>query len=378
TYAHVDSSEALQAFALTASAYCLVRARRDARSEAGLFAAGALLALAVAAKVTNLVLVPWFVLYVLVADTGRIRSWKNLAILSAPLAVGCVSLGLYNFWRFGAWLDTGYDLSRERFDRPLGIGALSLLASPQFGLLVFFPAASLGVFGLREAFTKFRCEALLAVAVVVTLLLVHARWWAFWGMNWGPRFLVPAIPLLSLFLLPVAADGRRLARAAVLAAALIGAAVQSLSVAVSFFPQVWVVHEELGLGAREGLVRDPRLAPLRIAAWHVGLAAERAHDPGKLGERIANPPWRSTRPWRDPDRALERLPEFVGLDLWVAPASWRRDCVAIWPFNERAPKPTSARLALVAVIGMLGGGAGLRRSLRAARGRGSEPEQAPQ
>jgi hypothetical protein len=223
------------------------------------------------------------------------------------------------------------------------------------------------VLGLREALARFRAQALLAAGVGATLLFVHARWWAFWGMNWGPRFLVPAIPLLSLFLLPVVARGSRVARAAVFAAALAGAAVQALSVSVSFFPQVWVVYEELGLGKRQGLVRDPRLAPLRIALWHVGLAAARAHDPSLLSERIEHPPWESTHPWRDPGRAAERLPQFAGLDLWAAPAAWRRDYVSVWPFGERAPKPTSTRLGVVLVFGMVAGGAGLVRALRGER-----------
>jgi len=264
-----------------------------------------------------------------------------------------VLLALYNFWRFGGWLDTGYDLERERFDRSILVGLAVLVASPQFGLVAFFPSILPAAAGFAETLRRHPREGLLALAVAGTLLLVYARWWAFWGMNWGPRFLVPAIPLTVLFLLPLLERRSRFMTAAIVLTALAGFAVQLQSVSVSFFPQVWVAYEELGFGDREGLVRDPRLAPLRVGLWWSALAFARARDPGAVAERVAASPWRDSHPWRDPARAVTRLPEFAGFDFWVAPAEWRRDYVSIWPFGETAAKATSARLRLIAIVSLL-------------------------
>jgi hypothetical protein len=51
---------------------------------------------------------------------------------------------------------------------------------------------------------KHQGAALLLGVSVVLQLLLYAKWWHWWGgLSWGPRFLVPLAPLITLWLLPV-------------------------------------------------------------------------------------------------------------------------------------------------------------------------------
>jgi hypothetical protein len=352
TYAHVDSTESLQALSLAGAMTALVAMARSDRPGIPSVAAGFFLGLAVAAKVANAVLVPWFLLFAARASRRGLRARAFIACF-VPLALIIALLALYNFWRFGAWLDTGYDLGRERFDRNLLVGLGVLVASPQFGLVVFFPSILATAAGLPEMLRRCPREAMLVLAVFGTLLLVYARWWAFWGMNWGPRFLVPAIPLMVLLLLPLLERQSRFTRGAIVLTAIAGFAVQVQCVSVSFFPQVSVAYEELGFGEREGLVRDVRLAPLRIGLWWSELALARACDPHAVADLVAEPPWQESHRWRDPARAATRMPQFAGVDFWAAPEKWRRQYVSVWPFGETAPKATSSRLRALAIVSLL-------------------------
>src|SRR3989442_256562 len=76
------------------------------------------------------------------------------------------------------------------------------------GLLGFCPGFALLPGVAREFGRRFPAEALLIGAVSLSVLAVYSKWWAYWGMSWGPRFLVPTLPLLGLVLLPLTERGR--------------------------------------------------------------------------------------------------------------------------------------------------------------------------
>ncbi|KAB2960950.1 MAG: hypothetical protein F9K18_10925, partial [Thermoanaerobaculia bacterium] len=105
----------------------------------------------------------------------------------------------YNAVRFGSPFETGYGEEATRFTTPLGLGLAGLLVSPGKGLIWYAPPLLLALFGLR-ALGRRRPEvvALLLAMSVGPLLLSSAYYQWHGGGAWGPRLLVPLLPLWLL------------------------------------------------------------------------------------------------------------------------------------------------------------------------------------
>lgn len=116
--------------------------------------------------------------------------------LTAALAV---NLG-YDWLRYGNPFSLGY-AETPGFSTPILTGLIGLLFSPGAGLFVYTPALLLIPLGYARFFRTWAAEGVLIAVLVVGRLLFFARWWDFDGHSWGPRFLVPLLPLL---LIPIA------------------------------------------------------------------------------------------------------------------------------------------------------------------------------
>jgi hypothetical protein len=205
-YAKTSFAEPLAACGVTGTALALARWQRTMSGGAAL-AAGAGLAVAVLAKPAMLVLVPVAACAAAVAAVGRIlpadftlRSMLTaLAIGALPVAAVGAALATLNARLFGSAFATGYDAELGRFSSPWGPGLAGLLVSPGRGLLVYFPAVVLALAGSAALWKHTRWAVLWTWGAFAALLLVHAGWYG-WdgGWCWGPRFLVPALPLLAL------------------------------------------------------------------------------------------------------------------------------------------------------------------------------------
>lgn len=194
-------------------------------------------------------------------------------LFTAGVCVVLALLGAYNVWRFGGPLDTGY-APEERFSTPLWQGVAGMLVSPGRSLFVYSPLLLLALYGQRWLWRRRPAEAALGVGLLAAHLALYGAWYQWWGgLTWGPRFLLPALPIVSLGFAPVAerlGKGRRLAAAAVALAAL-GLMVNLLGVATSFTeapspddslsPVVWNAARSPLLG---------HLALLHRAAFDIG------------------------------------------------------------------------------------------------------------
>ena len=134
----------------------------------------------------------------------RARMLRRCAVFGAPVAIAVGVWMWHNAARFGHPFDTG--LLRDpnvRFDTPLWIGLHGLLASPGRGLFLYAPITAVGTLALKRLAVRDRSTALLFGGQVVTLLVLIARlhqWDG--GESYGPRYLVPVLPYLTI---PVAA-----------------------------------------------------------------------------------------------------------------------------------------------------------------------------
>ena len=349
-YARADSTEALQGLALLGAAYFLHRGRVG-RGVWRHSVAGAFAGLAILSKTFNAVLIPLFLVYLL--TTTRSRRVTALGAFLAPIAVAAALSGLYNYARFGSPFDTGYDFAVERFDKPLAAGMSKLLFSPSYGLVVFWPASLLILIGARRQWRAHPAETTLAAGVFIAVLFLYASWWAFQGFGWAPRFLIPAIPLLALLMIPVVTSTRRAARIATIACLLAGVSVQTLACTTNHWQQVlYGVFGEVDCGRDASRCHDdPRIAPLRIALWRVHAAYLRVHHPERFAAHVEAPPWRNSHPWRAPEKLAERQWENTGVDFWAAPTRWRLEWYYLWAPGMKVQIPSSPMLAgLLAVL----------------------------
>lgn len=129
---------------------------------------------------------------------------KRLAPLAAPVAVVVLAC-LENYVMRGHPLHTGYEgdvgfktampySGKPGFSYPFFFGVLAILFSFGKGLVFFTP----GLFAApaKDAPERLRVVHRSLAAFVVGLVLVYARWWAWYGGTfWGPRFfLVASVP----------------------------------------------------------------------------------------------------------------------------------------------------------------------------------------
>lgn len=109
---------------------------------------------------------------------------------------GLVAAMAYNVVRSGAPLSMGYTdgIDAFGFTTPLHEGLYGLFLSPGKGLVWYAPLALLGAIGWRG-----RPGRWLVWSLAIIQLLLIARWWSWHGAeSWGPRLIVPVIPLLAL------------------------------------------------------------------------------------------------------------------------------------------------------------------------------------
>lgn len=188
TYAQTLFSEPLLAFLTIACVYLAF-----GESQWEWFGCSMIATLAILAKPSGIVIAPIISLYFLVK---RYAFWTVLGPVFMPF-LGVVGYGLYNYRRFGnlwetgqpihyAWTSVGMSERFFGFLFGLGMGG---------GLIWYCPPVVLAVVGFYKIFRRRPLEALTIVSIGLSFLLLHSHWWCC-GWDWGPRFLVPLLPLL--------------------------------------------------------------------------------------------------------------------------------------------------------------------------------------
>lgn len=314
-YAAVELSEPLQSASLAGAFAGSLRAvAGEGRSWRSAGFAGLCAGMAVLTK-SSLVAVAPLALLPLVAAPGSSR--RPLLGAAAAGALGPLALwGAFEAARFGHPFG-GY--AGETFSHPWLDGLWRLLVGPNFGLLWCFPAVILVPVAIRRAWVAGSPLRTLLVAtpfVVLTgLTVIAAGWWAWHGIGpWGPRLLVPAIPLLASIAALEAERWSKAARSLLLLACVLlnlPPLLQHPTPVMDYRAAcLWPVATEWDRGAlpffalrREGTVvrayPDHALSRVAMASNHVVLPwfwnAQRL--PGSdFATRLASPPWLASRP----------------------------------------------------------------------------------
>ncbi len=227
----------------------------------GAFAA---LGLALLTRETTLITLPLFVVYLVVRTHTRLDRWRLLRAAGVTIMVSLLAVGAVNVIRFGRIGATGY--TGHLWTPNILFGLYGLLIGPYKGLILFVPLTSIAFLSWPRFYRRRAPEALLCGGIFLVYLAVHAAYidWP-GGGNWGPRFLVPALPFLFLAL-PFGWTRTPRWTAATLLLCAASLAVQLPAVYVSYARYYPVVGTYDDLTLMGLTTRDPLRSPI-IVQW---------------------------------------------------------------------------------------------------------------
>jgi len=192
-YARYFLREPLTGLMCVIATLCLIVWRQSGRHW---YLAGCFLALAcgIAVKVSAAIVVPVFlIIVVLSVPSRRGRLWIMLGS-AGLLAVG---VGMY-VWRFGGLPPiASYTIRYPLVD--FVVRSYGQIFSPAKGIAFYSPVLLVGLPGWFELWRRQRAVVLLIIGVILATLYVYGKnvtWYAGW--TWGPRFMVPLLPLLVI------------------------------------------------------------------------------------------------------------------------------------------------------------------------------------
>ncbi len=274
-YARLLFGEPVAALMLVLTAYALRRGRVEG-STRWVWWGGLAFAASIWTRSANVILLPAFALYLM--PVRRPRTWEEvraalrlaLPFVACALICGVGGFGLYNALRFGVPWKTGYQVSlREAFTTPPWVGAYGLLLSPFRGLVWFSPVVLAVIPGYRRFRRAHGREAYTYLALFLLYLLFYSTWWSWSGeFTWGPRFLLPVLPLLLVMLAPLWERWPPPRWLVGLGGLSLG--VQFLAVAADFTLAETVLEMEFGEPKFAAAVLfDPRWSPVVLQAKHL-------------------------------------------------------------------------------------------------------------
>ena len=190
-----------------ASVYFLLDATANRRST---LLSGSFAALSVLARVTQILILPPMIIYVVFKTRGRLSA--KLATIGAfmiPLITGAVLYGYLNSLRLQLSSPLGLlsyfaaSLPPFRLSQLL-VGTYGMLLSSGPGLFIYTPLCALGLFSLLFSDRWHNWEGFILFSFFFSNLIFSSLlpFWSGW-IAWGPRYLVTSVPYLILPLAPI-------------------------------------------------------------------------------------------------------------------------------------------------------------------------------
>jgi len=264
----------------------------------GLLICGTLLILCVGANTVYIVFIPIIALYLLPALKLNIRAWLSFI---APIFIGGLLLLIFNYIRFGSFFSTGYNFALgEGFTHPFWRGVYGLTIGAQRGIFWYSPILLLCIPGWLMFRKRASSLAWTGLLLIVSQILVFAAWWSWHGgIVWGPRFLLPALPIAVLFLLPLIESRKTPILAAVFGLSTLSFGIQLLGALYSYFPYVgylFGIYTPFGLDGvmADSFFFDPLASPIvghlamMLSGWPLQpLWIRNGFDIGIFGSAIA-------------------------------------------------------------------------------------------
>lgn len=216
-----------------------------------------------------------FVPVIALLHLWRWRSLRSLLWFGVPIAAAIFLLALYNAARFGSPFSSGYHFDEgEGFIVPVTVGLYGLFLSPYRGIFWYSPVLLLALPGWLLLRRTHQWLAWGVLVLVGAQALAFAAWWSWHGgVVWGPRFLIPVIPLMVLALAPLveAMWTRRLLLAVFVAFFALSTFVVALGAFYDYIPYIerylntrYVTSDFSSIlaGYRDEVLFDPYISPI--------------------------------------------------------------------------------------------------------------------
>jgi hypothetical protein len=197
-YARADFAQPLATFLMLGIIALLIDGFQRRHVRTGLMTGA--VALAILTRQADGLVIAVVALFVLCLPLGDWRPFRDARRLGLEVALG-VLLGMavtlvLDVIRFGSPLNFGYS---PDFSGSIRWGLIGELVSPGRGLLWYFPLLALAPFGVWLLWRRgLRHETVALVLPVLMYLPIYAKYAALGAWDWGPRYLVPLLPLLGL------------------------------------------------------------------------------------------------------------------------------------------------------------------------------------
>jgi hypothetical protein len=265
-YAREYFQHSLETLALLLAIYVLF-SRRDILKALHAFLSGLAMAIGVVTRINVLVLAPVVIIYLLLltlnfrtggppgeresprlwrqlraACRGRAGDFKApvqcLLAFFLPLAAALAIILFHNYARFGDCFSLGPNTYDKGFSNPIWLGLFGYLFSPGRSIFLYSPPVLLALFTFSGFYRKFRLEAVLFLSITAIYLVLYSAF-GYWhgGWSWGPRYLLPIMPLLVIPLGYFLGSKPRMIFVMLLA--VLGIGMQILGVAVNYDYVYW-------------------------------------------------------------------------------------------------------------------------------------------
>ena len=123
---------------------------------------------------------------------------RYMLVFALPVVVMLALIMYLNQVRFGSALI--FNAAQAwGFSTPLWVGLYGNLFSVGRSIFLYSPPTLLALFTFRMFYRQHRAEAVLFLAVIVIYLVIYSTFTGWHGgWSWGPRYLMPIVPLLIL------------------------------------------------------------------------------------------------------------------------------------------------------------------------------------
>jgi hypothetical protein len=261
--------------------------------------AGLFFGLSIFASPTSGLFLPGFV----ICSFIFLRHNKRL-LLCFLLTLGAllISAGILNYVRFGSISEFGYGPKYGNLSLNKGwIGLIGLILSPGKGLLFYFPPIVLLPLAILFSYRQNKGLSFITVYVLGIAWLYFgtidinggSRFWS-GAIAWGPRYLIPTLPLIVIMLgglikYPRKPNAKRLIIVSLIFTCVAGFIVNLGGVLV--WTEYGIIygfeHEKLGAGAEEITTWDPKYSPIVL---HMKMISEN-YVPGIPVQDYKNTGW---------------------------------------------------------------------------------------
>jgi hypothetical protein len=149
-----------------------------------------------------LLVLPWLALGCWLSADARRHAVSRFVIGALPsAALWCV----YNQARFGAPWRIGRG-GVAVYNHPFLKGLYGYLVSPGRGLIFYVPVIAVAAMGIARAWRRDRVVVATGAALLLSRIVFFAPYWGWYGGGggFGPRYVLPAMPVLAVGIMEVA------------------------------------------------------------------------------------------------------------------------------------------------------------------------------